>query len=67
QLEFGLDYILRDGCKFTAGYRIMGVTGMAFATDQIPASFAEAAMGQSVAADGSLILHGAYMGIDWNF
>jgi len=67
QLEFGLDYILRDGCKFTAGYRIMGVTGMAFATDQIPASFAEAAMGQNVTADGSLILHGAYMGIDWNF
>jgi hypothetical protein len=40
---------------------------MAFATDQIPASFAEAAEGQRVTSAGSLIMHGAYVGLDWNF
>jgi len=67
QLELGFDYLLTPSCQLTAGYRVMGVTGMAFATDQIPASFAEAAEGQSVTSDGSLIMHGAYIGVDWNF
>ncbi|MBT3890987.1 MAG: hypothetical protein HN617_02455 [Planctomycetaceae bacterium] len=67
QLELGFDYLLTPSCQLTAGYRVMGVTGMAFATDQIPASFAEAAEGQPVTADGSLIMHGAYIGLDWNF
>ncbi|MBT7254246.1 MAG: hypothetical protein HN882_04520, partial [Planctomycetaceae bacterium] len=52
QLELGFDYLLTPSCQLTAGYRVMGVTGMAFATDQIPASFAEAAEGQPVTADG---------------
>lgn len=67
QLELGFDFLLTPSCQLTAGYRVMGVTGMAFATDQIPASFAEAAEGQPVTADGSLIMHGAYIGVDWNF
>ena len=67
QLELGFDYLLTPSCQLTAGYRVMGVTGMAFATDQIPASFAEAALGQPVTSDGSLIMHGAYIGVDWNF
>jgi hypothetical protein len=67
QLELGFDYLLTPTCQLTAGYRVMGVTGMAFATDQIPASFADAATGQPVTADGSLIMHGAYIGVDWNF
>ncbi|MBT4692060.1 MAG: hypothetical protein HOB73_01805 [Planctomycetaceae bacterium] len=67
QLELGFDYLLTPTCQFTAGYRVMGVTGMAFATDQIPASFAEAAEGQAVTSDGSLIMHGVYIGVDWNF
>ena len=67
QLELGFDYLLTPSCQLTAGYRVMGVTGMAFATDQIPASFAEAAEGQRVTSAGSLIMHGAYVGLDWNF
>lgn len=67
QLELGFDYLLTPSCQLTVGYRVMGMTGMAFATDQIPASFADAAQGQPVTSDGSLIMHGAYIGIDWNF
>jgi len=56
-------YMLSRTLRLGVGYRVLGVSGIALAPDQIPYNFTDAADIQRIDSNGSLILHGAHFGI----
>lgn len=62
ELNIGLDYRLTNHWAINVGYRAVAVTGVAFATTQIPVSFGDIPGAQDIDNDESLILHGGYVG-----
>lgn len=65
ELDFGLIYQLSCKSRLTVGYRALGVSGIALADDQIPNDFRDIRDIQQINSGGSLILHGAYAGLEW--
>ncbi len=67
ELDLGLGY--RIGCAWTlrGGYRLLGVTGIATATNQIASDYNTIAGSGYVCADDSLVLHGGYLGLEYNW
>jgi hypothetical protein len=67
ELDLGLGR--RIGCAWTlrGGYRLMGVTGVATAPGSIIDSYATTMSSRAVCANDSLVLHGAYLGLDYNW
>ena len=53
--------------RLYGGWRVVGVTGIALATDQIPTAFITPGQVGQIASNGSLILHGLQAGIEWNY
>ncbi|MBX3425780.1 MAG: BBP7 family outer membrane beta-barrel protein [Pirellulales bacterium] len=68
ELRLGASYQYSCNCRLYGGWRAIGVTGIALATDQIPVAFIDAAqMNNYVNSNGSLILHGLQAGVEWNY
>jgi Putative beta barrel porin-7 (BBP7) len=67
ELDLGLGYQLTQCWRITGGYRAIGITGLAFAPDQIPPSFGYYDYAAQINSSNSMILHGAYAGIECNF
>ncbi len=65
ELDFGLIYQLSCKSRLTVGYRALGISGIALADDQIPYDFRDVRDIQQIDSGGSLILHGAYAGLEW--
>lgn len=67
QADLGLRYNL--GCHFSvnAGYRIMAASGVALYEHNIPTDFNDSYYAQRIESDGSLLLHGAYIGGEFRF
>ncbi len=67
ELDLGLGY--RIGCAWTVrgGYRLLGITGVANAIDSHPASYASLADAFTVKADDNYLLHGGYVGLEFNW
>lgn len=67
ELDLGLGY--RIGCAWTVrgGYRLMGITGVATAFDSLPTGYATLADAAAVHADDSYLLHGGYVGLEYNW
>lgn len=67
-LSVGARWSFNSGWSISAGYRAVGVSGVALSTNQIPVDFIGALDSiQTVNSNGSLILHGAFAGIDYNY
>jgi hypothetical protein len=49
------------------GYRLFGVTGVATSVGQFASDYNSLAASGSVDADDSILIHGGYIGIDWNW
>ena len=60
ELDFGLNWAVNPAWRLTAGYRVVGVNNLSLADNQF-AAYAHVEQG------GSLILHGAFMGLGWMF
>ena len=67
ELDLGLGYRLNCAWTLRGGYRLLGVTNVATAPGQIPTEYVTAASAGAVRADDSLVLHGAYVGANFNW
>jgi hypothetical protein len=68
ELRLGVSYQATCRCRLYGGWRAMGVTGVALASNQAPAAFIDAAqLNNYVNSNGSLILHGLQAGVEWNY
>ncbi|MBB3207436.1 hypothetical protein FHS27_003257 [Rhodopirellula rubra] len=66
EFDLGLGVRVIDGLSVRGGYRVMGVTGLAMA-DNYSRDYSSSASASALHADSSLLLHGAYVGADFNF
>lgn len=62
QLDLGGRYQINNCWSINAGYRMVGISGLALTDGQIPNNFAYIPDAQRVHACDSLILHGGYVG-----
>ncbi len=67
QLDVGGDYYFNDNLKLFGGYRLVAVSGVALSDEQIPQRIDDAAAIADVDSNGSLLLHGAFMGLEYRF
>jgi hypothetical protein len=63
ELNIGTYYLITNSMRLSIGYRAIGVSGVALAADQIPYNFTNGSDIQRIDSNGSLILHGAYIGL----
>jgi hypothetical protein len=67
EADLGLRYQMWRRWSVAAGYRAVGVTGVALSTNQIPHDFADIDGAADIDANGSMILHGGYARIEYNY
>lgn len=67
QIDVGGDYYITDNLKLFGGYRLVGVAGVALSDEQIPQNIENAAAIADVDSNGSLLLHGAFMGLEYRW
>ncbi len=67
ELRLGASYRYSCNCRVYGGWRVMGVTGVALTTDQIPPSFNSPAQVGWIHSNGSLLIHGLQTGIEYNY
>jgi hypothetical protein len=68
ELRLGMSYQATCCCRIYGGWRAIGVTGIALATNQSPTQFLDSwQMSNYVNSNGSMILHGLQTGIEWNY
>jgi hypothetical protein len=68
ELRLGASYQYSCHCSLYGGWRVIGVTGIALATEQAPATFISAGqLANYVNSNGSMILHGLQAGVQWNY
>lgn len=67
QLDLGGSWQFSPRWSVQMNYRLLGLTGVALIDDQIPADFANLSQAASVNSNGSLLLHGAYVGVTYAF
>ncbi|MEM9646539.1 MAG: hypothetical protein AAF989_16220, partial [Planctomycetota bacterium] len=67
EFDLGLGVRCSNAWTIRGGYRVLGVSGIATGFDQMAQDFGSAAFPGYVHASDSLVLHGAYIGADFNF
>lgn len=67
QLDLGFEYCVSCCWSLGFGYRVVSVTGVALAPNQIPYDYADYAEAGYIDSNSSLILHGAYARLQYNF
>ena len=67
ELELGTSYRLSCNCRISAGYRLMGIAGVALAADQYPNDFTDDNDIHRINSNGDLILGGGYAGLEYCF
>ncbi len=63
EMNVGGYWMLTQSVRFSLGYRVLGVSGIALAPDQIPYNFTDSADIQRIDSNGNMILHGAQFGL----
>lgn len=68
ELALGGSYQLTRYCSLTGGYRAVALTGVALSTNQIPLdNIWTVDSVREIDSNGSLILHGAFAGVTFNY
>jgi hypothetical protein len=67
QIDVGADWQFSRNWSARAGYRVVAVTGMALADDQYPQYLCDTPDMRNPQHYSSLILHGAFCGLTYNF
>lgn len=67
ELDLGLGFRLTDCWSLTGGYRMIGVTNVATSVGSISDDPANLTDGHGVRANDSLLLHGGYVGAQYNW
>ncbi len=67
ELDLGLGYRLNNAWTLTGGYRVLGVSGIATTPTAIDQDYSDVTQSGIVQANDSLLLHGAYVGMNFNW
>jgi hypothetical protein len=67
ELNAGVNWRFFHHCSATVGYRVVGLSGVALPTDQIYPDLRGINDVALIASNGSLILHGGYAGLEFNY
>ncbi|MEN6407237.1 MAG: hypothetical protein ABFC77_12295 [Thermoguttaceae bacterium] len=67
QIDLGVEWQFARNWSFRGGYRIVGVTGVALADDQFPQYIVDKPEVENIQHYDSLVLHGAFFGLTYNF
>ena len=68
ELDLGLNYRISNCWSANVGYRAVAVSGVALAPSQIPRDYFDNLAGvRDIYSNGSLVLHGAYAGVSFNY
>jgi hypothetical protein len=67
ELDLGLGYRLSNAWTVRGGYRLLAACGVATAVDNIANDHSSLAASSYVSADDCVILHGGYVGMEYNF
>jgi hypothetical protein len=67
ELETGVNVYLLHNLRATAGYRVLAISGVARTTDQIPYNFDDILGAREINTEGSMVLHGGYAGLEFNY
>ncbi len=67
QLDTGFAFQFAPRWRAFAGYRVIGVTGVALADNQFLPFLADAAGFADVKSNGDLVLHGGFAGLEFNY
>jgi hypothetical protein len=65
ELDFGIDVGISSCWSAGFGYRVVGATGVALTTSQVPLYFEHLGESRRLDASGSLLLHGGYAQIEY--
>ncbi len=68
ELDLGVGFRLSAAWTIRGGYRLMGVTGLATATDQFAPEYGSSLLPSTyLSANDSIVLHGGYLGAEYNW
>ena len=67
EIDTGLSYSFWNNWRAFIGYRVVGVANVALADNQFLPFLADTQGFSEVKQNGSLILHGTFMGVGWLF
>jgi hypothetical protein len=67
EINLGASFQLCSWARISGGYRGVALTGVALTTEQIPFYFGDVAGVRDIDSYGSLILHGAFGGLELNY
>jgi len=62
EINLGVDWYLTPCLKAVVGYRAIAISGVALSTNQIPRDLGDLPRVQRIDSNGSLIVHGLYVG-----
>jgi hypothetical protein len=67
QVDVGVDWVFAANWSARFGYRLVNVSGVALADQQVSYHLHDLTSATQIQHTGDLILHGAFAGITWNF
>jgi len=67
QVDLGVDWQFSRNWSAKVGYRVVAMTGMGLADDQFPQYLCDTPEMQNPQHNASLLLHGAFFGVTYNF
>ena len=67
ELDLGLGFRVSNAWTLRGGYRVLGISGVASSVDSVPRAYTTVADLNKIEANDSFVLHGAYVGLDFNW
>ncbi len=67
EVALAMHYQISDRWSARLGYRALAVTGIAFPSAQVPNNFEDVYGVAQIDSNGSMILHGAFVGVEYNY
>jgi hypothetical protein len=67
ELDLGAAFYATNNLRLTAGYRVVAASGVARADEQMPYNFDDILGATDPNDRGTMILHGAYGGVEFNY
>ena len=67
QIDVGVEWQFARNWSTTIGYRVVAITGVGLADHQIPFYIVDTPEIADIDTNGDLVLHGAFVGIEYNF
>lgn len=67
EMRAGVGYQVSCNCRLTAAYRVIGITGVALAGEQIPTDWSSPEYVGIIDSNDSIVLHGLQTGVEWKY